>query len=298
MNFKRKETLKSLIALSVGDSIGENYLKVLPKEMYKAGNVASERGSSSLFPWTDDTHMAIGLARILFTYNEVKPLELAIEFAKNLEEDPQRGYGKGTFSLLRRYKLDACDWEKLSSGWWRQEDGTTTGSKGNGSAMRDSIIGSHFENLDDVIKNAELSAKVTHYHPEAIAGSIAVAVAANCATYNKPFWETILACTPCGIVLDMISRASKLNGASVIDAIYNLGNGLNVTAFDTVPYVLWMSNEILSGRISFEEAIKLVLRYGGDTDTVCAIIGGIVGNRVELSSDDLELVEKLPADLY
>lgn len=51
------------------------------------------------------------------------------------------------------------------------------GSYGNGSAMRVSPVGWLFDNLDDVLHYAKLSAEVSHNHPEGIKGAQATAAA-------------------------------------------------------------------------------------------------------------------------
>lgn len=300
MTFRKTETLKSLIALSVGDSTGENTLRILPADAYKAGNVSEKMGKENFWYWTDDTHLAIGLARVLFKKNKVDQLTLAVEFATNFDEDNQRGYGKGTHALLRRFKLEPENWKALSSGWWKAPDGTTSGSKGNGSAMRDSIIGAHFEDLNDVVINAELSAQVTHFHPEAIAGSIAVAVAANVCTYKNgdKYWETILACTPEGPIWKMIEKVSGMENDSAIDVISVVGNGFQVCALDTVPYALWLANQVRIGKLTFTGVMNLIVTFGGDTDTVAAIVGGIIGNISMPSEDEIQRTEPLPEDLF
>ena len=129
---------RSLLALSCCDATGENVMHLTGA--YKAGNVAGMRDPMGFLPWSDDTAMAIGLNRIVKKYGTVDQLELAKEFASNAHKDPHRGYGKGTARLLFAYLYDAEHWEDQSKHWW----GPNTGSKGNGSAMRDSILGAYF----------------------------------------------------------------------------------------------------------------------------------------------------------
>ena len=51
-------------------------------------------------------------------------------------------------------------------------------SFGNGSAMRVSFVGEHYDNADDVVKFAKMSALPTHNHPEGIKGAIVTAACA------------------------------------------------------------------------------------------------------------------------
>jgi len=294
---------KSIRALSACDAMGENQMKILLPGMqkmveYKAGNVADERGDTDgKLPWTDDTHEAIGVFRILRQYGTINQVELAREFAKNFKEDRHRGYGKGTAKLLFTYLYDAENWREHSENWW----GPNIGSKGNGSAMRDSIIGAYFSDLDTVVREARLSAEVTHFHDEPIAASIAVAVAAWVMTHADSadcYWQTILTHTPKGTVynsIDIVANAPKeWTNWDVVSAV---GNGSQVTAFDTVAYALWEARRAVFGG-SLEKAVDSIIEVGGDTDTVAAMVGGITGNRLVVPEHWIETIEPLPEDIH
>lgn len=61
--------------------------------------------------------------------------------------------------------------------------------------------------------------------------------------------------------------------SSVQSAVSALGNGRRVSAQDTVPFALWCAAGHLD---SYEEALWLTVSGLGDSDTTCAIVGGIV----------------------
>jgi ADP-ribosylglycohydrolase len=300
MNFKKRETYLSLLAMSVGDAAGENTMKILPQHYYKAGNVAGERNVDikDYWPWTDDTHLGIGVVRTLFRFNTINQVELAKEFAANFHLDARRGYGRGTHGLLSVFTYDSENWEQHSRHWWGQNQG----SKGNGSAMRDPVIGAHF-GLDFglVTKEARLSAEVTHYHPDAIAGSIAVAVAAANATYGQleDYWPNIIKHTPAGEVRDRIEWTASAEAANETNwgVVVKVGNGKSVLALDTVPFALWQVHKSLTERQSFDTAINSIIEVGGDTDTIGAIFGGIIGNMIKPTEEELARTEPLPEDL-
>ena len=200
--------------------------------------------------------------------------------------------------MLFTYLYDADNWKEHSANWWGPEQG----SKGNGSAMRDSIIGPYFGQRHTVdfgliAEEARLSAEVTHYHPEPIAGSVAVAVAAAIATFGniKDYWGYILMYTPAGIVRDAIKLVSTMNDATNWQVICAVGNGTNVTALDTVPFALWQAHKALT--IGFESAMKNIVEVGGDTDTVSAMVGGIIGNKVPPLQAWIDRTELLPLDV-
>lgn len=52
-----------------------------------------------------------------------------------------------------------------------------------------------------------------------------------------------------------------------------LGNGRRTSAQDTVPFALWSAARALG---SYEDAFWVTAQAGGDVDTTCAIVGGIV----------------------
>jgi len=61
--------------------------------------------------------------------------------------------------------------------WLGSQDTKPYNSFGNGSAMRVSPVGFAFSTMEEVLREAERSATVTHNHPEGIKGAQAVASA-------------------------------------------------------------------------------------------------------------------------
>jgi ADP-ribosylglycohydrolase len=62
-------------------------------------------------------------------------------------------------------------------------------------------------------------------------------------------------------------------------AAYELGNGRRTSARDTVPFALWAAARNLS---DYEQAFWTTAGAGGDVDTTCAIVVGIVAAHVGL----------------
>ena len=162
-----------------------------------------------------------------------------------------------------------------------------TATDGNGAAMRVAPLGAYFaDDLDLVVNQARLSAEITHAHPEGIAGAIAVAVAAAIAWRSKiaterptrrSFIEQILPFIPESEVLSRTIRARDIaeSWSSFDGVVALLGNGIQISAPDTVPFCLWCAGECLE---NYSEALWLTARALGDVDTNCAIFGGIVAN--------------------
>jgi ADP-ribosylglycohydrolase len=61
----------------------------------------------------------------------------------------------------------------------------------------------------------------------------------------------------------------------VLEAAYELGNGEQVTAQDTVPFTLWVAARFLH---DYPAAIRACVEAGGDVDTTAAIAGGVVAS--------------------
>jgi ADP-ribosylglycohydrolase len=143
---------------------------------------------------------------------------------------------------------------------WAYSDGAPAyGSKGNGSAMRVSPVGWAFDNLDDVLLQAELSSAPTHNHPDGLAAAQAVAGAIFLARTGRSKDEIrALAGGRFGYRLDFDMEQARLMGSSVL-APNSVPQAL--TAFLHAEY--------------FDQAVALAVSIGGDTDTVAAIAGSV-----------------------
>ena len=139
----------AVIGAVLGDIAGSQFEFNRPENLdYKHCELFTNRCS-----YTDDTIMTLAVKKAI--------LENA-DFTKTMREIgqpyPYSGYG-GRF-----YE------------WMYGENPKPYNSFGNGSAMRVSFVGEHFDALEDVISMAEKSAEVTHNHPEGIKGAVVTAV--------------------------------------------------------------------------------------------------------------------------
>ena len=133
-------------------------------------------------------------------------------------------------------------------------------SFGNGSAMRVSFIGEHFDALEDVISMAEKSAEVTHNHPEGIKGAESTASAIYMPS-NGSSKEEIKA---------YIEREFHYDLSSTLDNIRTYYHHVE-SCQETVPEAIIAFLESKD----FEDAIRNAVSLGGDTDTIGAITGSI-----------------------
>lgn len=259
----------SLEGLSVGDALGAQFF--VPGN--SVADLSAGRPPAGPWPWTDDTEMACSVYAEIQQRGTIDRDALAGAFAERCE--PYRGYGPGTVVVLHEIR-DGRPWAEAAGAVF---DGR--GSWGNGAAMRVAPLGAHFAgNPDRAAAEAALSAEVTHRHPEAIVGAMAVAVAAShCArTRGKQCApdELLRAVEPYLIdsrTGDGIGRARKLLGRTVAEAAYELGNGAQVSAPDTVPFTLWVAATFVE---DYPAAVTACIEAGGDVDTTAAIVGGMV----------------------
>lgn len=169
------------------------------------------------------------------------------------------------------------DWSERASSLFAGQ-----GSFGSGAAMRVAPIGAFFaDDIEAVVEHATRSSVITHTHDEAIAGAIAVAFAHNLGASGvtpgrSEFLDLVLPHVPESEVRSRIRQARDMAAnTSVQFAVAVLGNGVKVSAQDTVPFALWCAATHLS---KYEEALWLTVSGLGDRDTTCAIVGGIVAS--------------------
>lgn len=273
---------RALDGIALGDCFGQTFF--VPDETARQ-RIKDREILNGPWHFTDDTVMAIGIYCILEKYGEINQDELARVFARNYALDWHRGYGGTAHSILRSIK---------EGKYWREAaaevfDGM--GSMGNGGAMRAAPVGAYFaDDLDKVLYHARASAEVTHAHIEGIVGAMASALASALLLNKKlgrysgegeTFLRDIADKLPESDTRYKILSATSLKKESSIDFVVSvLGNGMMLTAQDTVPFCLWCAAHFYA---SVEEALWTAVSALGDRDTICAIVGGMVS----LFADDL-----------
>jgi ADP-ribosylglycohydrolase len=270
----------SLLGLAVGDALGAGF----------EGHSMAPRAVRDLTPpsgvvrrWTDDTQMALSVVEVLLQGGTIDQDRLVGAFVQRY--DPARGYGAGMHLLLSRLG-EGEDWREARYSVF------ANGSFGNGSAMRVAPLGAFLadRSVEEVIEQAGLSAAVTHAHPEGVAGARAIALAAWLAARSRgggppprgQVFEAVLGSPGAETrVAQAVRAASGLpDDMPLTRAVDLLGNGSRVSCADTVPLALWIATRHMS---DYPAAVQTAVAAGGDTDTMAAIVGGIVAARVSSS---------------
>lgn len=265
---------RSLTGISIGDAFGESFFG---EESLMKTDIHQRILPKVSLDFTDDTIMSIAIFKSLEKFGEINQNFLAEEFTKNYYLDINRGYGPSMHQYFRAIKSGE-NWKEVSYSKFEGQ-----GSMGNGGAMRASVIGAYFyDDLDKLKKNAELSCEVTHSNKEAIEGTKAIALAAAFAVHEKLGITTFIQeefIQKIQNELEDSDMKSKLNKVLYLDGnpsiellVKTLGNGINMTAQDTVPIVIWMLSRY---RNHFEECLWNTVSALGDRDTTCAMAGGI-----------------------
>lgn len=210
--------------------------------------------------YSDDTILTIAILDTILNNNRNYEEYIKKYIKENLNYKPNyKPYFKTTFSpQLIR---------------WCQ--GETEGrSKGNGAMMRISPIGYLFNTEHDIVTNSLLATKPSHYSIEAIDASKIVALIIYYGRLGMSKEEII----------------GKLD----ISLDYQPFNKFNTTCSETLPnclYALFSSN-------SFEEAIRKIISFGGDTDTNACIVGSMAEALYGIDENLILLAQKKIPDEF
>lgn len=187
--------------------------------------------------FTDDTILSIAVADCLLSGKD---------YTKTYQEYgrkyPDRSYG-GYFN-----------------NWLKSEDPKPYNSWGNGSAMRVSACGCFYDTLEETLAEAKRSALPTHNHREGIKGAQSIAAAIFLARTGsgkkkiKQYIQDIFR-------YDLDRKIKDIREVYVFDE----------TCQGSVPEAIIAFLE----STDFENAIRLAVSIGGDSDTIACITGGI-----------------------
>ncbi len=265
--------LDALHGLSVGDALGAQFFVPATARAH----LATRTAPPGPWPWTDDTEMACSVYAAHTERGAIDVFDLTHAFARR--QDFDRGYGPSANRLLRLVR-EGGDARALASAVF---DGQ--GSYGNGAAMRVAPLGAAYAaDPREAVRPAVGTALITHTHPQAVDGAVAVAAAAAFAvrarstpTTPEGFLADVRRLTPRGAVHDGLTEAiALLDEPDLAVAARVLGNGSRTSAADTVPYALRCAARWLT---DYPAAIWEAVSAGGDADTVAAITGGVVAAR-------------------
>lgn len=175
---------------------------------------------------------------------------------RNTRKDGDPCYAANLLRWCRKYPNPMGGYGGSFARWIQSEKPQPYNSFGNGSAMRVAPVAWAFNSLEEVRREAERTASVTHNHPDGIKGAVAVAHA----IYSQRN----------GFDPGELEIVGNLYYPGFLNAIYTPGV-FNETCQGTVPICL----KIVRYSSSFEDAIRKAISWGGDSDTIAAIVGSL-----------------------
>ncbi len=222
-----------MIGAIIGDIVGSRF------EFSKA----PAKGFELFAPecdYTDDTICTIAIADAILNGKEYKDALL---------------------EWCRRYPNPLGGYEILFHRWLTSENPQPYGSSGNGPAMRVGPVAWLFTEFQQVQEEARKTAMPTHNHEEGQKGAECIATIAYWLHNSR-------------INRDEVERkVEKLWGYEVIPLkdVYRIGSQghFDGTCMETVP----MAIRCFIESQNFEEAIRMAVMAGGDTDTKACITG-------------------------
>ena len=197
--------------------------------------------------FTDDTVMTVAI------YDALSSCKGNYSYLSDLTIEKMQEYGK-------RYPANGkIGYGGLFADWLKSETPIPYNSFGNGSAMRVGAVAYFAKSFDELRALSYAVTAVTHNHEEGIKGAEATAVATFMALHGASKEEI---------------KGKIENEYYSLDFDYkNLKEtySYKVSCQRTVPEALYCF--LISN--SFEDTIRTGVSIGGDSDTLCAIAGGV-----------------------
>lgn len=199
----------------------------------------------------------------------------------------KRSYQESLHDWCRRYPNPKGAYGGRFAQWICSDNPKPYNSFGNGSAMRVSPVAWLFDDLDMVLKEAEKTALPTHNHPDGIKGAKAVA---HTIWHFRKSKENNLSENEALKAFTEIARSYYVD----FDTRDYPKGVFDETCMDAVP----LSFYLVAQSESFEDAIRLAISHGGDSDTIGAIVGSMAEARFGIPKDMKEkALRYLPSEM-
>jgi ADP-ribosylglycohydrolase len=285
----------SLMGVAIGDTLGHPFEGML-RESIKSNFTNFEdfilKNKGLFNTYTDDTQLTLHTAQALIQGREFNINNFIEEYVKWLNDPPiGAGYGCITAATKLKYRIP---WKEAASN-----------SGGNGTTMRIAPIGLFFNKDLKALKSAAIkSSIITHSHPAAAAGAVAIASAIAYLIDKEPesgfsideFFDVIISSISdseeeiweefCEILgklrssLNLPIEAGLIKfSQSGVKSPYFIEQYLGKAFVHpyTISTVVCAIFVFLKNLNSFKECIFELATAGGDSDTVGAIGGSLAG---------------------
>jgi ADP-ribosyl-[dinitrogen reductase] hydrolase len=298
--------LGSLLGLAVGDALGMP-VEGMPPELIRSrygwidtyhprtdhsGTVIEEPGEI-----TDDTEMMLcHVESLVSTGGLVDPENTGMRFLRLFHSDSRRFMGRTTQLSL----IQADESGNFQNGVGGEH------AAGNGVAMRVAPIGLVHSvgrfNPEVLVREVMRAGLITHSNPEAINGGLAIAYGVRLQVTGAVPPEVLVEEVCSFIDEDEVSRRvrkagmlarSDLSRDQHIENLQQIGTSGYVA--ESVAAAFYCA--IVAGD-DLRAGVELAVNAGGDTDTVAAMAGALIGAHAGASTFPLDLVEGLAGRAY
>lgn len=215
---------------------------------------------------SDDTQLTLATCEAICETKNVDPASVAKAFVDWYNKGRLTGLGASTLKALRELQL---------GGHWALCGRTGEYAAGNGAAMRIAPLAFKREMNKETIRDVT---RITHRNEEAYSGALAIYLAVKYAQEStwKPGKDLI------GSIVDELpdsnvrDRMIEINTFSHL-SIRLVGSKFKTTGYvaDSVPMAVFAAQKAHS--INVLSIFQQLLEVGGDTDTICSMVGQIVG---------------------
>jgi ADP-ribosylglycohydrolase len=300
----------TLIAVAIGDTLGHPFEGRLRNDIYSRFDDFEEfiQNNERLFnTYTDDTQLTIHTAEALIQGNGFNLNNFIREYV-NWLDDPPIGPGYGCISSIRKLKY-GIPWEEAASN-----------SGGNGTTMRIAPVGLFYcKDLTELINVSIKSSKITHSHPAASAGAVVIARAIAYLIERGP--KTSFSTEDFfNVLISSISGSENKIWEEFIDILNKLKQNLDLSievglikfsqvgvkspyfieqylgqafvhpyTLSTVTCAIFIFLKKMNS--SFKDCIFELSTAGGDSDTIGAIGGSLIGAYYGLSNISEDLIK-------
>ena len=281
-----------LYGQAIGDALGlgaegqyaDGMAKMYPNKLQRYDEIIPFAHVKRWHPaeYTDDTDQMLCILNALMSDNGINPITLAKNILNWYETD-----GMGCGALTHKI-IHAPGWIEdpiaISKIGWEL---TNKNSAPNGGLMRTSVVGLW---NDNVIENAEMACKVTHYDPRCVGSCvIASAIINNLVWHNKELsYDEIIeiANRYDSRIAEWVTLAKESNDIRALNLDEENSMGYTLRTLAAALWAYWHSPDFTSGLID-------VVNEGGDADTNASIACAILGAKYGFSSIPSHYIEKM-----
>lgn len=278
----------TFLGAAIGDALGFPYEGASPATLARIQHIADDfslrsRGRLSKGRFSDDTQMMLAVAESILISGKVDGRTIAACISQL--------WSKGQILFADPVCTEAV--ERLLQGVPWMSAGAPLGMATNSAAVRAAPLGLfHFDNALKIPRDAETQSVVTHKDPRSIAGAIAMA-AAVALSLNDSLPADTFCLRVAAIVraldpelarhIEQLPQLLSFDPDAAARVISNAGlspllpkDCLGISNF-VYPSVLMALYGCLKSRGDFRTCMDVVLRAGGDTDSVACMAGALMG---------------------